>query len=142
MEYFITLDSDIFPGFYNTYLDPSEIESETEITPEMFDKIKQDVCNYILGELQDNCPFHIVSATIWSPQTYNNANDTFDLIIETTPEAIMYEVLTSDYLEEICDGLYENYTNIFIDVLTSFISAIAAECIDEEELYSIVLANI
>lgn len=142
MEFFITLNSDIFPGFYNTYLDPSEIDSETEITSEMFDNIKQDVCNYILEKLQDNCPFHIASATIWSPQTYNGVNDTFDMIIRTTPEAIMYEVLTSDHLEEVRNGLFEDYTDVFTDVLTYLISAIAAECIEEEELYSIVLENI
>lgn len=138
MEFFISLNSEIFPGFYNTYLDPANSSEGTEVTTEMFEKIKQDVCYYVIDTLQENSPFHIVSANIWSPSTYNYANDTIDMVIETTPEAIMYEILTSDYLEQICFDLPDDSSHIFTEVLSSFMSIIADEFLDEEELFSIV----
>lgn len=142
MEFFITLESEVFPGFYNTYLDPNEINEEVEATEEMFNNIKQEICNYLTDVLQENCPFHIVSSKIWSPITYNNSNDTFDMVIETTPEAIMYEILTSDYLDDIRYSLSEDSSKIFSEVLTALITFIADEHIEPEELYTIVLNNV
>lgn len=125
MKYTIQLNQNIFPGFYNTFLDPDNIDFEGyELNYDDFDFniYKNEIASAIVDHLNRHINTNI-SYNLISPKSYNYCNDKLDITIDLEPEQILklcfeheekYEIFT-----QFCDA--EHSDNCYIsDLLNEF----------------------
>ena len=105
MVFEVTVPKFIFPGFYNTNFDPDnvleqELEENTLDYIEAYEYYQDSVLHNIIDHYNSVLPeeFKIVEYRLVSPKEYNYRNDTIELHIETTYEAILSHFL--DYEED------------------------------------------
>lgn len=102
MKYKVSLISEIFPGFYGTGLDPGEIDRYDEndeleeFTEEQWVEKTTNLCEYFVELINEHSPFQVESWELESPATYNYSNDTLWVVIDTTPEKILFEAINHE----------------------------------------------
>lgn len=109
MEYRISIIKEVFPGFYNTDLDPGNIErydddgNLEEFTYEQYEQCTNNVCEYIVSLIKEHTSFKVIGWELKSPKYYNYENDTLWINIETTPERILYEFVHHEGMGEMVE---------------------------------------
>lgn len=108
MEYTVSIINEVFPGFYETDYDPSNIERyddnnnlEEEFTEEQYKEYTDKFCEYIVSLINQHSPFKVIKWELVSPKYYNYRNDELWVTIDTTPEDILYHCMNSEYSEDI-----------------------------------------
>lgn len=118
MIYNIQVSKEIFPGFYNTMLDPDEIErfdeddNIIEWSDEEYKQYETNICEALVVLINQNTPFKVVDWNLIKPREYNYRNDELYVSIETTPEEILYILLNHKEAQEIMFGYinFEGYS--------------------------------
>lgn len=92
------ISEQIFPGFYNTEYDPDNFdEDEERIHEPDYEDYKNRVCQGIIDIVSKHIPFEIKSWELNSPKAYNYRNDELRIVIDTTPEEILYKLTKCEY---------------------------------------------
>jgi hypothetical protein len=134
MKYRVSLIPEIFPGFYNTHLDPGEIERydeneelEEEFTDEQWIEKTTNLCEYFVELINELTPFTVESWELVSPYAYNYHNDVLWFVIDTTPEKILFETInheaSGDLLLEMIDWTAwedESYHDALLEQLIAY----------------------
>lgn len=93
-----TISEQIFPGFYNTDYDPDNIERDEEnISEQDYEDYKNRICEGIIDIVSKHIPFEIKNWELNSPNAYNYRNDELRIVIDTTPEEILYKLTKCEY---------------------------------------------
>lgn len=122
----------IFPGFYNTDFDPSNVleDDEGEYNEEDYTKRAEEHCENVINNIIDHYrkvlpnSFRIRNYKLISPKQYNYRNDVLKLEIGCTHEDILSHFFDYDkenlidYLDLTeCDGFYHE---ALLEVLLEF----------------------
>ena len=112
MLYTVSLIEEVFPGFYNTPYDPSNIERhDDDGNLEEFDDIQfkeftDRFCEEVVYLIEKYTNFKVRNWELISPSAYNYSNDILWLTIDVTPEKILYEFLNHDEKWELLEYIY------------------------------------
>ena len=91
----VQVPSELFPGFYNTFLDPCDYE---DLCEDDWESYKQDVCERCVNIISDYFP--IKEWRLWSPREYNYRNDELYVTIDWSWEEFIEEFIVSDYTHD------------------------------------------
>ena len=104
----LQVPSDLFPGFYNTYLDPGE----QEMYEDDWEGYKQSVCKNVISIV--NKFVEVVDWRLFQPKEYNYRNDELYITIDRSLEDFLIEYLR-DKKEVYCDVMewgFDNYRDV------------------------------
>lgn len=102
----LEVSDELFPGFYNTYLDPSEDE---DLDEEDFENYKNIICERVVDIIEKE--FTVVSWELESPKYYNYHNDKLFVKIDWELEDFVKEFVINDIYYDIHEYDFGAYTD-------------------------------
>ena len=119
LEMWISLDDEIFPGFYNSYLSPENLcyideeDDEESFWNEFnFEEYKNSIAKKYIEEISK--VFKVIDWNIFSPNSYNYQNDSLNILIEFSLEKV-FEILQGlDFAEFLGSCDFEEVLNYII----------------------------
>lgn len=147
----VTLNSDFFPGFYNTKLDYVEnlennYEGDLEIVEEMLNNPEYErdyvsqVCS-LYAKLISDFGYNVISWELFKPSYYNYMNDLLEVTLDISIYDIFNKLSNSSYLEEIINRtISENeYEDEFLsELISNMISYEYLDLNNDDELFELI----
>lgn len=102
LEMWLSLDNEIFPGFYNSYLSPENLyyideeNNEESFWNEFnFEEYKNSIAKKYIEEISK--VFKVIDWNIFSPNTYNYQNDNLNILIEFSLDEVFERLQSLDF---------------------------------------------
>ena len=89
LEMWLSLDNEIFPGFYNSYLSPENLcyIDEEDNEESFWNKYIEEISKV----------FKVIDWNIFSPNTYNYQNDNLNVLIEFSLDEVFERLQSLDF---------------------------------------------